>query len=94
MKKLREQDQLRVADIDAGGNPEALGLSQPEWRVTKVQSSRVDTLRVSDMATGYAGKPTGLELCIDQRAIAGAVSKHSGAKVQATGLRVIYQHTR
>lgn len=90
VKKLREQDQLRVADIDAGGNPEALGLSQPEWRVTKVQSSRVDTLRVSDMGPlATRESRQALNFCIDQRAIAGAVSKHSGAKVQATGLRVI-----
>lgn len=90
LAKLREQNQLKVADIDAGNNPEELGLKAPDWRVNKVQTSRVDTLRISDL--GPLATPElrqALNYCIDQGSIAGAVSKHSGARVRPTGLRVI-----
>lgn len=87
---LREHNQLKVADIDAGKNLEELGLKEPDWRVTRVQSSRVDTLRISDL--GPLGTPearSALNYCIDQRGLADAVTKHSGARVKPSGLRVI-----
>lgn len=90
LAQLRENNQLKVADVDAGRNLEELGLKEPDWRVTKVQSSRVDTLRISDL--GSLSTPElrqALNQCIDQRAMAQDVTKHSGARVRPVGLRAI-----
>ena len=90
LAQLRENNQLKVADVDAGRNLDELGLKEPDWRVTRVQSSRVDTLRISDL--GSLSTPElrqAFNQCIDQRAIAQGVTQHSGARVRPVGLRAI-----
>lgn len=90
IKKLVENNQVAVADLDLDEKPTELGLTEPDYVTTTLDSSRVDTLRVAP--AGPLSTPAqrhAFNGCVDRNAIAEALKKFSGANVHPTGLRVV-----
>lgn len=88
---LAEDNQLAVADLDFEQTPEDMGLTEPEYVSEKLDSSRVDTLRLwADGPLASAEGRRALNACIDRGTIAEALKKHSDVTVKTTGLRVVH----
>lgn len=90
LKAMAEKNQLAVADLGSVEDPEALGLTQPGFRVATHQSGRVDTLRL-DMAGMFSNVEArrAFNGCVDRDAMVEAVNSKQKAESTPTGLRML-----
>lgn len=90
IKSLVEAKQLRVADLGSTANWETDSLKEPDFRMDKDQSGRVDTFGLDT-----AGMFSDVEMrrafngCVDRQAMVQRVSTELNLETKATGLRML-----
>lgn len=90
VREIVDKSSLAVADLNASGNPEELGITEPDFMLDEHQSGRVDTLRLD--TSGIFSQPDmrkAFNACIDREAIVVKLERELDTQITPTGLRML-----
>lgn len=90
VREIVDKSSLAVADLNASGNPEELGITEPDFMLDEHQSGRVDTLRLD--TNGIFSQPDmrkAFNACIDREAIVAKLERELDTQITPTGLRML-----